>query len=148
MIDDFHGQYRYLSNFWPCKITYEGVEYPTSEHAYQAAKSLVHTTRLAVASCSSPGEAKRYGRNFKIRPDWEEKKFDIMVTILREKFKHPDLAKQLKKTGNLPLIEGNTWHDNIWGNCKCIKCRKVKGQNLLGKALMLIRNELQKWEET
>jgi predicted NAD-dependent protein-ADP-ribosyltransferase YbiA (DUF1768 family) len=30
---------RWLSNFYPCTIEYEGITYPSSEHAYQAAKT-------------------------------------------------------------------------------------------------------------
>jgi len=40
MINEFQGQYRFLSNFWflPNGIEYEGKIYKTVEHAYQAAK--------------------------------------------------------------------------------------------------------------
>ena len=37
-ITRFHGEYRFLSNFYPVKVEYDGVQYPTVEHAYQAAK--------------------------------------------------------------------------------------------------------------
>ena len=39
-IKGFFGEYRWLSNFEPCKVFYEGFEYSSSENAYQAAKSL------------------------------------------------------------------------------------------------------------
>ena len=36
-ITRFHEEYRFLSNFYPVKVEYDGVQYPTVEHAYQAA---------------------------------------------------------------------------------------------------------------
>ena len=35
----------YLSNFWPARVMLDGVEYPSTEHAYQAAKTLDKVTR-------------------------------------------------------------------------------------------------------
>ena len=45
-IESFHDEYRFLSNFWPVLIDYEGIVYPTSEHAFQAAKTLIDEDRL------------------------------------------------------------------------------------------------------
>lgn len=38
MISEFTGDYRFLSNFWPYDIPFEGTVFPSVEHAYQAAK--------------------------------------------------------------------------------------------------------------
>ena len=67
-----------------------------------------------------------------------------MVDVLRAKFtQHEDLKKWLLETGNEELHEDTTgWHDNCWGNCECDKCKNIPGKNLLGKALMQVRGEL------
>jgi len=39
MIDSFKGDFRFLSNFYPVNVDYEGIMYPTVEHAYVAAKN-------------------------------------------------------------------------------------------------------------
>ena len=39
-IGEFQGRYRFLSNFWPATVEFEGMTYPTVEHAYQSAKTL------------------------------------------------------------------------------------------------------------
>ena len=39
MIDKFDGEYRFLSNFYVCQVTYNDITYNSSEHAYQAAKA-------------------------------------------------------------------------------------------------------------
>ncbi len=86
VIDSFSGQYRFLSNFWLAPVTYEGITYPSSEHAYQAAKSLNKDIREAFSEINSPGEIKRLGQTITIRPDWEEVKINVMRDIVTAKF--------------------------------------------------------------
>lgn len=140
MISGFNGNYRFLSNFYPSLINFEGIDYPTVEHAYQAAKTLDDDLRKTVVSLSAGG-AKRAGRNLKNREDWDDVKLTIMLTLLRKKFRDPILASALKQTGDEELEEGNYWHDNFWGSCTCLKCGH-KGENHLGKTLMQVRQEL------
>ena len=49
--------------------------------------------------------------------------------------------EQLLFTEGFDLVEGNHWHDNIWGDCSCNKCNGTKGTNYLGKILMTVREE-------
>lgn len=143
MITQFRGKYRFLSNFFYSSVYYEGEIYPTSEHAYQAAKSLNTLEREKIKKATSPGKAKRLGKRINIRQDWEEIKYQTMRDIVLSKFsRNKDLAIKLMATKDEQLIEGNTWHDNIWGSCSCIRCKKTEGQNLLGKALMEVRYKL------
>lgn len=141
MIDSFDGEYRFLSNFFPCWVFYEGISYPSTEHAYQAAKSLDNQVRLIISCLKTPGQSKRAGREIQIRPDWEDVKEQIMYDLLKLKFSIPHLKEKLLATGDLQLIEGNTWHDCVWGVCSCTKCGGV-GTNLLGKLLIRVRQEL------
>jgi ribA/ribD-fused uncharacterized protein len=92
-----------------------------------------------IRKAGTPGKAKKLGRKVKIRPDWESVKVFIMEELLRLKFSNPDLLRRLVQT-NGELVEGNTWHDNFWGDCNCNKC-KAKGVNMLGKLLVKIRSE-------
>jgi predicted NAD-dependent protein-ADP-ribosyltransferase YbiA (DUF1768 family) len=39
-IVSFDGKYEFLSNFAPVTIHFDGHEYPSVEHAYQAAKTV------------------------------------------------------------------------------------------------------------
>ena len=45
MITSFSGEYRFLSNFWIHPILFEGMIYPSNEHAYVAAKTIVLSER-------------------------------------------------------------------------------------------------------
>ncbi len=136
-IAEFQGPYRFLSNFWPAEIEFEGVKYPTVEHAYQSAKTLDMNERHRIAALPTPAEAKAAGRALKLRDDWERVKFDVMEQCVRQKFtKHDDLRRQLLDTGNAALEEGNTWGDRVWG------VYQGQGENRLGKILMKVREEL------
>jgi ribA/ribD-fused uncharacterized protein len=128
MISSFRGEHAFLSNFYPAPV----FGFPTTEHYYQAAKSLNPADWKAIMATPYPGRAKRLGRKFKMRPDWEEIKFKVMEKALREKFKDPEIREALLATGDQELLEGNTWHDNDFGNCWCPKCREIPGKNMLG----------------
>lgn len=136
MIDHFSGEYRFLSNFWPARVELDGMTFPTVEHAYVAAKTTSIAKRESVACISHAGKVKRFGRTLVLREDWEEVKLGVMTDLVRQKFKHPDLAQLLKNTREHDLIEGNTWGDTYWGVCKGV------GTNHLGRILMMVRGEL------
>lgn len=136
MVKEFKNENAFLSNFYPCKIIYEGIEYPTTEHAFQAAKTLDIEKRKKISLLSTPREAKIIGNYIEIRQDWEQIKLQIMYDICKLKFKKPFFENKLKNTLEEDLIEGNTWDDIYWGKCNNI------GENHLGKILMRIRSEI------
>lgn len=135
-ISDFRGEYRWLSNFHLVEVHLAGLPYPSTEHAYQAAKTLDATQRCAVRCAKTPGQAKRLGQTLKLRDDWEQVKIAVMLDLQRQKYKQPDLRTKLLATGDAELIEGNTWGDRFWGVCK------GEGLNWLGRLLMQVRDEI------
>ena len=141
MIKDFSGDYAFLSNFYPSPFYSEGILYPTVEHYFQAMKTLRLGWRKQIAEACSPGVAKQMGRRVPLRSDWEDIKTSVMEEGLRLKFSNPKLREKLLSTGNESLVEGNTWHDNCWGDCNCKTCRRVVGENRLGILLMSLREE-------
>ena len=141
MIDNFNNEYKYLSNFYVAQVFWNGLVWKSSEHAYQAAKTLDRTLQIECCSLSTPGQAKRWGNSAKVkermREDWAEVKVNIMREILLDKFtRHPYLRELLISTGDQELIEGNYWGDTFWGVCKGV------GENWLGKVLMEIREKI------
>lgn len=136
VVDSFRGPYRFLSNFWPCPISYDGFVFPSVEHAYQAAKG-----RPDMYGCFlkiTAGQAKRFYRGY-ARPGWEQDKIPTMRLLLERKFA-PGTAEaaMLLSTGDALLIEGNTWGDRFWGVCD------GAGDNHLGGLLMERRALLRK----
>ena len=141
MIDSFSGNdYRFLSNFYVHPVLFEGITYPSTEAAYQASKTLDLNERVKLSKMT-PGQSKQAGQTLRLREDWESVKMQVMYDLNRRKFEDPNLRRKLLATGDQELIEGNKWHDNIWGSCVCEKCGN-KGKNLLGKTLMKIRGEI------
>jgi hypothetical protein len=133
----FNKEYRFLSNFYPAIVEYDGLEYPSTEHAYQAAKTEDLAQRRRIRESQKPGDAKRSGQNVKMRTDWEQIKLGVMEDLVRQKFtKHKELKENLLATGDAYLEETNHWKDTFWGVCKGV------GTNHLGKILMKIRGEL------
>lgn len=124
-IEEFQGEYRFLSNFY---IEPDGTHV---EGEYQAAKTWPLDTRLLGMT---PGKAKAAGRKAPLRKDWEDIKEAVMLSLVLRKFSdHSELRRQLQATSPAILVEGNTWGDTFWGVCR------GEGLNRLGKILMLVR---------
>lgn len=144
-IDYFTGMHFYLSNFYEHRIKYGGWEWKSTEHAYQAYKTINMNERIIVKNADTPGESKKFGRLVTIRPNWEDIKIGVMMGILRAKFSDPTLSRYLCETGPLDLIEGNNWHDTYWGYCDGT-CKHGPhtpvGGNMLGRCLKKVRKEL------
>jgi N-glycosidase YbiA len=136
MIGPFRGEYRFLSNFWAVKVGYEGILYPSVEHAYQAAKTLDQNMRRQISALARPGDAKRIGRQVVMRHDWYDVRLDVMLGLTRAKYADAVLARKLLDTGDQPIVEENTWGDRFWGVCG------GRGENHLGIILMRVRAEL------
>lgn len=136
MIKEFQGNKRWLSNFAPCTVILDGIAYPSTEHAYQAAKTISIEERKRFIGVTA-GQAKRVGKSITMRGDWDDVKLNIMEDLNRQKYSTEPLKSKLLSTGNREIQEGNTWGDTFWGICK------GRGANNLGKIIMKIRAELQ-----
>lgn len=155
VITRFTGPYEYLSNFHHSRFRYEGVSWPTAEHAFQAAKCPDPSERPGWALVSTPAEAKRQGRKIVLRHDWEAVKRRIMLEIVLAKFEgNGELRDRLARTAPAVLIEGNRWHDTYWGAVECGPAgvnglpviwtggHPMAGYNWLGRILMMARDVL------
>lgn len=137
-IKEFQGSYRFLSNFWPSKIIFRGVEYPSVENVFQARKCMYTSDMDAFTTCSA-GQAKRLGRKITLRTDWQAVKVEIMWEAVQFKFTHNEkLGDKLIATAPATITEGNKWNDTFWG----VDIDTGKGQNNLGIILMQIRDSL------
>ena len=148
-----HGYDGYLSNFYPVKFTIENREFVSSEQTFMYYKCLVfdrdNKELLSnILQESNPNKIKKMGRqvrNFDEKT-WNEVKYNIMVRCIREKFlQNEDIKKKLIETYPKHLYEASKW-DKIWGigydKETAIRTNPNNyGQNLLGKALMKIRDE-------
>lgn len=140
--------YGVFSNLHRTPVVFEGREYPTSEHAYQAGKASKEAVREWILSAPTPSLVAMAAHNlytWDIVPNWSKIKFDRMRDVLRAKFtQHEYLRQLLLGTGSARLVEAGTT-DNLvnrtWGEVN------GKGKNMLGVLLMEVREELRKAEE-
>lgn len=138
-IEEFRREYEFLSNFYPSPVTYNGVTYPTSEHAYQAAKATSKRDHDKILYAKRPGDAKRIGKHIPRNKAMirDEGRIRVMREVVQAKFEqNPDLAEKLLATEEAKLIEGNTWGDQFWGAVN------GRGDNHLGRILMDVRRIL------
>lgn len=132
-IKGFFGDYRFLSNYHKCPVWFEGVLYTSTEAAYQAAKSEDSFIRLQFKDLE-PNDAKKLGQKIQHRSNWHNIKYDIMSSIVFEKFFRNQVERNLLiNTNNKYLEETNHWGDQYWG------VSDGKGENSLGRILMGVR---------
>ncbi len=146
----FFGKYRFLSNFFPALVEFGGLHYPNSENAYQSAKFEEKYRQSFVTV--TPGVAKAkgqtmVGRLYTTKEEWDLVKYDVMWTILYEKFsKNKVLRVKLLETFPKQLIEANWWGDTDFGHYVPIQKGKAAppfgGRNNLGRILMEVREAL------
>lgn len=141
IITEFQGEYRWLSNFWYCPVRIDGVDFPSSENAYQAMKfpKIMWHRFQHISPAAAKKMAHRLNMNKPYDPEWQKKHLENMEIVTRAKYaQNADLEIRLLQTGDAILQEGNYWNDTFWGVCRGI------GQNNLGKLLMKIREELRR----
>lgn len=134
-IDNFRGDNEFLSNGFPCNIEFDGAIYPSLEHAFQAAKTNDLTARVNIQTAATAADAKALGKQVTIASDWDQKRLDVMASLIRQKFTNNlDLKLKLLMTGTQDLIQGGMRRDRFWG----VDTKGV-GENHLGKILMTVR---------
>jgi ribA/ribD-fused uncharacterized protein len=135
-IAGFVAEYRWLSNFFPCRVEWKGRVYGSSEAAYHSGKYPETErdvfTRLDADRARKLSRAKPYDAGA-----WEARKVQTMREVVWAKFsQNPELGQKLLSTKDRHLEETNWWGDKIWG------VYQGEGQNLLGIILMEVRARL------
>jgi len=144
MISEFQDEHRWLSNFMPCKIFYEGKSFTSVENGYMSAKSHdVEWKEFCSDPNNHPGRVKRKSKKIVLRSDWESIKVSVMKELLIQKFFQSPYRDLLLNTGDMHIQEGNRWGDTFWGVC----LKTNTGSNNLGILLMEIRRDLL-WEKS
>jgi ribA/ribD-fused uncharacterized protein len=137
-IAGFVAEYRWLSNYFSCRVEWDGRVYGSAEAAYHSGKYSQADRDLFTTL--DPDRARKLSR---VKPydvaAWEARQVPTMREVVWGKFsQNPELAKKLLATGDRYLEETNWWGDKIWG------VYRGEGQNLLGKIIMETRARLAK----
>lgn len=94
---------------------------------------------MEIYTAPSPHEAKNIAKQHyrEKRDDWDQIKVQIMKEIVTSKAsQHPEVQKALINSKDKEIVEDSPY-DSFWGIGK-----DGKGQNMLGKLWMEIREEL------
>lgn len=138
----FRGEFEYLSNHWPVLITVDDLDFPSVEHAFQAAKTDDRALKESIQQAATAADAKKIGRSVPLVADWNTKRLDVMQCFVKQKFNdNIDLKLKLLLTGNQELVQGEMRRDDFWG-----VSRDGSGENHLGKILMRTRDEIRAQE--
>lgn len=154
VIGFYEREFHCFSNFSSFAVEWRGFLYPTSEHAYHAAKFMNNhgqawgygskgANRGVVISCiqgaRSAYEAFNLAHIFPelVRTDWGAVKVAVMEDIVRCKLQqNPYCKKKLLQTGDLDIVEDSP-KDSFWGWGP-----ERNGRNELGRIWMKLRTEL------
>lgn len=138
-----------FSNFYQTAFVYKGYTLQFSEQGLMIEKAMLFEPSKAeeIANASHPYQAKQLGRSIQNYDDkqWGAVRYDKMVDVLKAKFSQPRLKEILLETGNRIIVEGSPY-DRIWGvkidwqDDRILNETNWKGQNLLGEALMEVRD--------
>ena len=71
-INSFRGNYYFLSNFYECPVTYNGLTYRNNEAAFQAQKCINLKDREQFCNINA-SEAKKLGRIIHLRKESQKK---------------------------------------------------------------------------
>lgn len=142
-----------FSQWWLSSFKVNGMTYKTAEHWMMAKKAELFNDNEVldkIIKANSPAEAKKLGRQVKNYDDaiWLENRFEIVKEGNYHKFsQNPDLKAFLLNTDERVIVEASPV-DPIWGigmagdHKDVLNPEKWKGLNLLGFALMEVRDEL------
>lgn len=134
-IERFIGQYCFLSNDYPCTISFRGDLFPSAEHAFQSTKATSEDEYRIIKSAKSSKEARKLGRCISLREGWFDSQVQTMESVLRSKFENPFLAQMLLETYPSLIVHTQT-RSPFWGVVE------GEGQNQFGLLLMKIRDEI------
>lgn len=143
----------YMSNWFLSDFTIDGVKFTSMEQYMMYSKAVCFNDKVIaeqILNTQDVAHIKELGRGVLGYNEniWNGMRQIIIYEGLLAKFTQNDsIREQLKSTGNAILAECAV-RDCIWGiglamdNPKRLDIRQWRGQNLLGYALMMVRNRV------
>jgi len=154
----FYKTAKHYSNFYKTEFYYDGHLFHNSEQAFMYCKAnhfKDYDTMEAILEETDPMSVKYLGRLVQgyDEDDWNRHRQTYMFGVCFAKYSQNETIKNdLISTGNKILVEASPT-DRIWGiGLPCSSPdiydeKKWRGQNLLGKVLMYVRDELIKIDD-
>ena len=143
-----------LSQWWPAPFEVDGDVYATAEHYVMVGKARLFgddAIAMHILESTAPEQAIELGREVRgfEQSTWAGARYGIVVAANRAKFTaRPELGLYLTdRTGQMILVHASP-SDQLWGiglaanDMRARKPTEWRGKNLLGFALMEVRDEL------
>jgi N-glycosidase YbiA len=135
----------YFSGYSAHAVEYEGILYPTVEHAYHCQRYSDAAITNEILTARSPRKAWEISQKYKAqqRADFSDRKAHIMEELNRAKMlQHEDIQRALIESNDMPIIKhiftgspaDGFWDDGVDG----------AGRNEMGKIWMRLREELKR----
>lgn len=147
-----------FSQWHPLGFSIHGIQFPTGEHGMMVAKALFFKDvgrAKTILKYKTPATAKKHGRlvaNF-CDEQWKQILLDVLVFVNWLKFTQNDKARAvLLSTGQKTIVEASQGDRSCGigmseGAAKLIHPRAWPGLNLLGQALVIVRDLIQSGQE-
>lgn len=147
----FYGKYDPLSQHYPCKFIVGETIYTSTEQYMMSQKAVLFNDMESfdkIMKTTNPAIQKRLGRkvaNFNERV-WAQHKHRIVYEGNKAKFiQNLELKIYMLETDDMSLVEASP-RDRYWGigfsADKAIDRKKDWGENILGKLLMKLRDDI------
>lgn len=141
----FKQENKFLNLYHQHPFEYKDVVYGSILHAYF---SIIDSNNKEIYNCIN--QAKHPNVSMIIeeiakKGGYYITDFNLLKEIVKAKFSHKwndTIRCDLLSTKSKMLINMNNRHDNILGYCYCKECKDIEKQNILGKILMEVRDEL------
>ncbi|MNU12709.1 Swarming motility protein YbiA [compost metagenome] len=142
-----------FSQWFPYEFEENRMSYKTAEHYMMAGKAKLFNdleTLEQILRAETPNQAKSLGRKVKnFDPQlWDEHKYEIVKQGNLLKFSQNEKFKEFLLSSNDKILVEASPYDTIWGigmfetDPKAENPQQWNGENLLGFALMEVRDEL------
>ena len=142
-----------FSNWFECDFTYKLHKFRNSEQAFMWEKAVFFgdmETAEKILLTPSPNQNKKLGRKIKnFKEDvWLREGYAIMIAVNMAKFSQNSRLKAILRSTKDRIIVEASPYDTIWGiglyweDDRVLDEKKWRGLNLLGKALMEVREKL------
>ena len=145
----YHSEYAPFSNLYPCHIIVGKHEFQSLEQILQYKRAqFFKKPDLATKILLSRDvyEVRQFGQEAGKSKEWNEEAKQVVYAAMIKKFnQNPHLLEKLLGTGDKTLVEAT--QDIKWGigaslNSGILKRGEAKGENLQGKILMSVRDQL------
>jgi ribA/ribD-fused uncharacterized protein len=132
------GYAKFFSTFSAHAVEFEGVLYPTVEHAYHCQRYADEAVREEIRSARSAIEAWGVSQKYKSKQqtDFDERKAGIMEALCRAKLiQHDDVKQALIESGADVIVKN--FPDSFWGIGN-----DGTGGNMMGQIWIKLRSEV------